>query len=108
MRREKSVDKFILSQTGQGTRTCNAGSRYYGVPAGIIDNTVLSGGFSTRRKNWKEVFPHKSGREEQPRRAAVPGREEGARQLSTVLEAQGFSWQAAPGDVGEVIKQVLQ
>lgn len=78
------------------------------MPEGIIDNTVLRGDFSTLRKNWKKVFPHKSGREEQPHRAAVPGREEGARQFSTVLEAQGFSWQAAPGDVGEVIKQVLQ
>lgn len=78
------------------------------MPAGIIDNTVLRGDFSTLRKNWKKVFPHKSGKEEQPHRAAVPGREEGARQFNTVLEAQGFSWQAAPGDVGEVIKQVLQ
>lgn len=77
------------------------------MPAGIVDNTVLSGDFSTLRKYWKEVFPQ-SAREEQPHRAAVPGREKGARQLNTVLEAQGFSWQAAPGDAGEVIKQVLQ
>lgn len=75
---------------------------------GIIDNMALGGDFSALRKNWEEVFPDKLAREQQPHGLAVPGREEGARQLDAVLKAQGFSWQAAPGKTGEVIKQVLQ
>lgn len=47
---------------------------------GIIDNTALGGDFSTLKNNWEEVFSDKSGREQQPCGAAVPGREEGARQ----------------------------